>query len=122
ILQNLRKRRRSCEDEDIHLLPQPKRISSNTFLHDFWDTESIKSGSGASSSSDSSGVSSPDRPSGLLPADIGVNQRNPGCSPSTSYQYPYEQSALSHGSYVHINQILKEAHFHSLQHRGNPLT
>ncbi|XP_005988123.1 protein VCF1 [Latimeria chalumnae] len=114
MLSDDRKRRRSCEDEDIHLLPQPKRISSNTFLHDFWDTES--------SSSDSSGVSSPDRPSGLLPADIGVNQRNPGCSPSTSYQYPYEQSALSHGSYVHINQILKEAHFHSLQHRGNPLT
>uniref|UniRef100_A0A8D2B9R7 Uncharacterized protein n=1 Tax=Sciurus vulgaris TaxID=55149 RepID=A0A8D2B9R7_SCIVU len=34
----------------------------------------------------------------------------------------HEENVLSQGPYCHINQILKEAHFYSLQQRGQPPT
>ncbi|XP_078510397.1 protein VCF1 isoform X4 [Lissotriton helveticus] len=99
-----RKRRRNCNDEGSSL-PQPKRNS--------------RSQSPASDSSPSS-INSPDTASG---PDTSFNQSQAGCSPSTPQSVSFhEPSALGQGPYFHINQILKEAHFCSLQHRGSPST
>ncbi|XP_075418277.1 protein VCF1 isoform X2 [Tenrec ecaudatus] len=110
------KRRRNGGEEDSHLPPQTKRSSRNPVLQDSWDTESSSSESGVSSSSSS--INSPDRASG---PEGSLNPGRAGSSPTTPQPAP-EQSALCQGLYFHINQTLREAHFHSLQHRGRPPT
>nr|XP_033817364.1 protein FAM104A [Geotrypetes seraphini] len=103
------RKRKSCNDEDSHV-PQSKRCSRNHVVLDTWDTES--------SGSDSSSINSPDRASG---PETSLNQMLAMSSPELPQAISFlEQSALSQGPYVHINQILKEAHFSSLQHRSRP--
>ncbi|XP_030044933.1 protein VCF1 [Microcaecilia unicolor] len=104
------RKRRSCNEENSHV-PQSKRCIRNHVFLDSWDTES--------SGSDSSIINnSPDRASG---PETSVNQMLAGSSPELPQPISFqEQSALSQGPYFHINQILKEAHFSSLQHRSRP--
>ncbi|ROI81944.1 Protein FAM104A [Anabarilius grahami] len=116
-----RKRRRSCDAEQLQVLPQAKRSGGYSFLpevgRDVWDSES--------SSSDSSGISSPERMAGASSSiqktdQRGVHVSQAPCSPIAPTNAAEEPAiSLSHDiSYDHINRILREAHFSSLQTRG----
>lgn len=131
MLTESRKRRRSCDSEDGQVLPQAKRPGGGNALlpdlgRDAWDSES--------SSSDSSGISSPERLAGASGSSsssslsgmnaFGVeggrgNYATQGpCSPAGSSN-PGDEP-LHAMSYHHINRILREAHFASLKTRGHP--
>lgn len=126
MLTESRKRRHNCDAEVEQLLPQAKRIPSHPIFsdlaHDVWDSES--------SSSDSSCVSSPEKPTGADSFQQSAKQNGQcaledSCSPSTSGQFGKEEAFLlckSEDSYHCINRILREAHFNSLKTRGQPET
>ncbi|KAL2078285.1 hypothetical protein ACEWY4_025970 [Coilia grayii] len=125
MLTESRKRRRSCDSEDGQVLHQAKRPSGGNALlpelgRDAWDSES--------SSSDSSGISSPERLAGVngmsssasgLVADARGNYitQSP-CSPAGSSSAGDEP--LQAMGYHQINRILREAHFASLKTRVHP--
>ncbi|XP_018969286.1 protein FAM104A-like isoform X1 [Cyprinus carpio] len=122
MLTESRKRRRSCDADELQVLPQAKRSGGYSFLpevgRDVWDSEQ-------SSSSDSSGISSPERMAGATSniqktEQRGLHVSQAPCSP-IAHTISAEEPAvsLSHNlSYDHINRILREAHFSSLQTRG----
>ncbi|KAM8945670.1 protein VCF1 [Pelodytes ibericus] len=98
----VRKRRRSCSK--VSEIPQAKRSTRSSEFQE-WDTES--SGSDSNQSNQSNGTEN-------IQAVAGSGPATPQPASIT------EQTALNQGPYVHINQILKEAHFSSLQQRGCP--
>ncbi|XP_042562720.1 protein FAM104A-like isoform X2 [Clupea harengus] len=118
------KRRRSCNSEDGQVLPQAKRPGAGNALlpelgRDAWDSES--------SSSDSSGISSPERLAGASGSSsmsaFGMDGRGNcvtqgPCSPTGSSN-PGDEPLLAM-SYHNINRVLREAHFASLKTRGHP--
>ncbi|XP_036409008.1 protein FAM104A-like [Megalops cyprinoides] len=117
-----RKRRRSCSHDDGELLPQAKRTGGGQTLfselgRDIWDSES--------SSSDSSVVSSPEGAAGSSSSSqSAVDSRGShcaggSCSPVSSAHLA-ESAPVGLGHYHHINRILREAHFHSVQSRAQP--
>ncbi|XP_063077675.1 uncharacterized protein si:dkey-21c1.1 isoform X2 [Engraulis encrasicolus] len=134
MLTESRKRRRSCDSEEVQVVHQAKRPSGGNALlpelgRDAWDSES--------SSSDSSGISSPERllaagvngmsssASGLMAAAAvavadggrGANFITHGpCSPAGSSSAGDEPQLC----YNQINRILREAHFASLKTRAHP--
>ncbi|KAI4873194.1 hypothetical protein NFI96_019318 [Prochilodus magdalenae] len=127
MLTESRKRRHSCDAEDVQNLPQAKRLVSQPFLpelgRDVWDSES--------SSSDSSGISSSESLLGTSSISQSTDQKGQcilkdscGSSSSSNSAHLVEESAFSlnerDSSYSHINRILREAHFSSLQTRGQP--
>ncbi|XP_075394634.1 protein VCF1-like [Tenrec ecaudatus] len=105
-----RKRRRNGNEDDSHQLPRSKMSKSDVY-QDSLDTEFSSNNYDRSSGS--------------------VNYQDPARRPESSLnqivaepipnspRFICEEADVCQGSYVHINQILKEAHFYSLQQRGH---
>uniref|UniRef100_A0A3P8YAI5 Uncharacterized protein n=1 Tax=Esox lucius TaxID=8010 RepID=A0A3P8YAI5_ESOLU len=132
---HIRKRQRSAGDEENgQLVPQAKRSSrgsnplSPELGRDAWDSEVSSSTSNKSSNSETSAISSPDNASGSSSSSQcasdslgGAQPRVPGpCSPLSSCLASELAGPTDLASYHQINRILREAHFESLQCRGNP--
>uniref|UniRef100_A0A3Q0QTD3 Uncharacterized protein n=1 Tax=Amphilophus citrinellus TaxID=61819 RepID=A0A3Q0QTD3_AMPCI len=107
-----RKRQHSGGDEENgHLVPQPKRQNRAHPLspepgRDAWDSES-------SNSESSSSISSPEHAAASC-----ISQCAQGpCSPLSAGNSLEPTNPVS---YLQINRILKEAHFQSIQNRGQP--
>ncbi|XP_039976910.1 protein FAM104A isoform X2 [Xiphias gladius] len=108
-----RKRQRSGGDEESgHLVPQAKRQNGAHPLspepgRDAWDSES-------SNSESSSSISSPEHAAGSCSSQCVVGP----CSPLSFGDSSELAGPKNLVSYLQINRILKEAHFQSLQSRG----
>lgn len=113
MLTESRKRQRSDGDEESgHLVPQTKRPSRAHPLspepgRDAWDSES-------SNSESSSSISSPEHAAGSCSSQCAVGP----CSPLSSGNASDPCGPTNPVFYLQINRILKEAHFQSLQSRG----
>ncbi|XP_059943099.1 protein FAM104B isoform X4 [Mesoplodon densirostris] len=108
-LDNKRKRRMNHNKEDNHHSPQSKRSKRHPVFQEFQDAESSSSDKDRSSSS----VYTSER---VIGPEGSLNQIVAEPNMSTP-QSSYEEYALCQGSYSHINQILREAHFNSLQRK-----
>ncbi|XP_016371023.1 protein FAM104A-like [Sinocyclocheilus rhinocerous] len=114
-----RKRQRAEGDDEDARMPQAKRLSSalqsSETGRESWESES--------SSSESSWISSPDHAAGSSSSshcgvDVIGPHGGPGpgpCSPRSASKQSDPTDLLS---YQHINRVLREAHFHSLQSRA----
>ncbi|XP_054616685.1 protein FAM104A [Dunckerocampus dactyliophorus] len=112
MLTESRKRQLNAGDESGHLVPQAKRQNRAHPLspepgRDAWDSESSNSESSLSSPEHASGSCSSSR------CAAGP------CSPLSSSESSDQGGPTQPGSYLHINRILREAHFQSLQSRGH---
>ncbi|TKC33875.1 hypothetical protein EI555_002678, partial [Monodon monoceros] len=109
-----RKRRRNHNKEDNHHSSQSKRSKKHPVFQESQDAESSSSDKDRSSSS----VNTPER---VIGPESSLNQIV--AEPNMSIpQSSYEEYALCQGSYSHINQILREEHFNSLQQQGQSPT
>uniref|UniRef100_A0A3P9HQ12 Uncharacterized protein n=1 Tax=Oryzias latipes TaxID=8090 RepID=A0A3P9HQ12_ORYLA len=108
-----RKRQHSGGNEHSdHLVPQAKRQSRAHPLspepgRDAWDSEVT----GSSNSESNSSINSPEHAAGSRCA-VGP------CSPLSFGTASEALGLTSQASYLQINRILREAHFYSLQSRG----
>uniref|UniRef100_A0A8C9PXK3 Uncharacterized protein n=1 Tax=Spermophilus dauricus TaxID=99837 RepID=A0A8C9PXK3_SPEDA len=109
-----RKRRRDSNLEDNHHCSHFKRTKRNFVFQDFQNTKSSSSVIERNISS----IHSPVRAGG---PESSLNQIIAEYNLNT-LQFSHEENMLSQGHYCQINQILKEAHFYSLQQRGQPPT
>ncbi|XP_052610671.1 protein FAM104A-like isoform X3 [Peromyscus californicus insignis] len=110
------KRRRDDNEEDTHL---PRHSKRNKKDQAFQDPRAIESSSSDNERIHSS-INNPNRES--VP-ESSLNQNIAELN-SNIPEFSHEDYALfqGHGPYSHINQILKEAHFYSLQQRGQSST
>ncbi|XP_028331402.1 protein FAM104A [Gouania willdenowi] len=127
MLTDSRKRHHSCdsEEEQQQLMPRAKRFGRGPCLHvSDLDSES-------SSSDSSNGISSPEATMVASTRPCIHSQSNCITQHSLSPKPEESASSLQHGfqgdgrgsvSYDHINRILREAHFSSLQTKGRPGT
>ncbi|XP_054328925.1 protein VCF2 isoform X1 [Pongo pygmaeus] len=114
-LKTCRKRRRNGSKEGNHHSTQPKRNKRNPIFQDSQDTEVF---SWSDNERSSSRINTPERASG---AEGNLNQIV--TEPDANIpQFLHEGYVPCQGLYSHINQILKEAHFNSLQQRGQAPT
>ncbi|XP_063102053.1 protein VCF1-like [Cavia porcellus] len=104
-----RKRRRNSNEDDNHHSPHSKSSKINLDLQESQNVKSSSNDSGRSGSS----IISPESAGG---PENSVNQVIAERSPDSPRSF-HEEYALCQGPYSCINQILKEAHFHSLQQR-----
>ncbi|XP_062859069.1 uncharacterized protein si:dkey-21c1.1 isoform X2 [Trichomycterus rosablanca] len=113
-----RKRHYSCNDEEEETLHQAKRTPSNPLGHDVWDMNS--------SSSESSGISSPERLSGagtIIQTTEHMEKHflQDSCSPCSTLHFDDKPNLFlgkTKDSYYQVNCILREAHFSSLKIHG----
>ncbi|XP_003735790.1 protein VCF2 isoform X1 [Callithrix jacchus] len=104
------RKRRNGNKEGNHHSPQPKRSKRSPVFQDSRDTEFSCNDKERSSSY----INIPERGNG---PEGNLNQIV--TEPNTNIpQFLHEGYAPCQGLYSHINQILKEAHFNSLQQRG----
>ncbi|XP_067285312.1 protein VCF1 [Pseudorasbora parva] len=111
-----RKRQRGEGDEEDAQMPQAKRLSSalqsSETGRESWESES--------SSSESSWISSPDHGAGSSTGShCGADHIGPqsGPGPRSPHSASKQAGPMDLLSYQHINRVLREAHFHSLQSR-----
>uniref|UniRef100_A0A8C8CDA4 Uncharacterized protein n=1 Tax=Oncorhynchus tshawytscha TaxID=74940 RepID=A0A8C8CDA4_ONCTS len=116
-----RKRRRGGDNEGDQLNPQAKRSGGGQEVFSVSHTCSSLSVLQSSSSDSSSGISSPERATGG-----GTTYTKNRTSQGLLRPLPEDPSISSlslYGNdtpYDHINSVLREAHFSSLQTRGQP--
>lgn len=109
-------RKRQRADDEVAQMPPAKRLSSTLQSsetgRESWESES--------SSSESSWISSPDHAAGSSSSShCGVDVIGPhgGPGPCSPHSASNQSDPLDLLSYQHINSVLREAHFHSLQSR-----
>ncbi|KFO20972.1 Protein FAM104A, partial [Fukomys damarensis] len=108
------KRRINSNDNDNEHCPQSKRSKANP---GFQESQNVESSSNDSERNGSSIISS-ERAGG---PEYGLNQMIAEFNLNIPQSF-HEEYALGQGPYYYINQILKEAHFYSLQQRRQPPT
>ncbi|XP_008824734.2 protein FAM104A [Nannospalax galili] len=111
-----RKRRRDDSEDDDHHSSHSKRSMKDQAFQDSQDTESSRS----ANERNHSNINNPKREN--VP-ESSLNQNIAELN-SNILEFSHEDNALcwGQGPYSHINQILKEAHFFSLQQRGQSPT
>lgn len=109
-----RKRQRGEGDDEDAQMPQAKRLSSalqsSETGRESWESES--------SSSESSWISSPDHAAGSSHCNGDVIGHPGGPGPYSPHSASKPSGPMDLLSYQHINRVLREAHFHSLQSRS----
>ncbi|KAI7804007.1 putative protein FAM104A [Triplophysa rosa] len=113
-----RKRQRAEGDDEDVSMRQAKRLSSalktSEAARESWESES--------SSSECSWMSSPEHAAGSSSSSSsGVDVLGPhsGLGPCSSPSASMQPDPVHLLSYQHINRVLREAHFHSLQSRAH---
>uniref|UniRef100_A0A3Q3KP70 Uncharacterized protein n=1 Tax=Monopterus albus TaxID=43700 RepID=A0A3Q3KP70_MONAL len=112
-----RKRQHSGGDEESgHLVPRAKRQSrAHPLSPELASTPLMLTSAFQSTNSESnSNISSPEHAAGSCSSQCVVGP----CSPLSSVDSSELASSTNLESYLQINRILKEAHFQSLQSRG----
>ncbi|XP_021106908.1 protein FAM104B [Heterocephalus glaber] len=109
---NLIRKRRNSNEDDNHHFPQFERNKTNPVFQESQDAEI-----GSMPSSNDNEING----SNIISPENSLNQIIAELNPNIPQSF-HEEYALGQGPYSHINQILKEAHFYSLQQRRQPAT
>ncbi|EDL07522.1 mCG18160, isoform CRA_b, partial [Mus musculus] len=112
-----KKRRPDDNEDDNYRPPRSKRIKKDQDIQEHHAIESTSSDNERNQGS----INNPNRErvpeSSLNPSTAELDSNIPGFSQEEDYEVCQDQDP-----YSHINNILKEAHFYSLQQRGHSPT